>query len=219
MKQFRILMLLAFVIVTFTPLISASAHQPVWGEDGIVTISNLVTSYAFYRDLPADKVDIYTFEGKAGQHLHAGMQIPAIKGLENYTVTMALFGPGLPEADHDQLPAEHPEDLGALIFPTSKSKDFFETFTQTNYWGRQIIETTLPEDGIYYLIVWQPDNITGKYVMDTGYQEDFGLDAIFLMPVWWVRVHLFFGHGVYLLAGAGILAAGAFFFLKRQKTK
>ena len=219
MKQFRILMILTFVVFAFTPLISASAHQPVWGEDGIITISNLVTSYAFYRDLPADKVDVYTFEGKAGQSLHAGMQIPAIKGLENYTVTMALFGPGLPEADHDQLPAEHPEDLGALIFQTAKGEDFFESFTQTTYWGRQSIETTLPEDGIYYLIVWQPENIAGKYVMDTGSTESFGPDALFLFPVWWIRVHLFFDHGVYLLAGAIILTAGAFIFLKRRNTK
>ncbi len=41
--------------------------------------------------------------------------------------------------------------------------------------------------------------------MDTGYAEDFGVEAIFLMPVWWVRVHLFFGHGAYLLAGAAVI--------------
>jgi hypothetical protein len=200
---------------------SASAHTPIWGdENGVMTIPNLVTSYAYYRDLPAGKVDAYTFEGKLGQKLHAGMQIPAVKGLENYTVTMVLFGPGLPEANHDQLPPEHPEDLGALIFPSKATNNFFESFTQTLYWGRQSIETTLPADGSYYILVWQPDGTAGKYVMDTGHREDFGVSSIFLFPVWWVQVHLFFGHGSYLLAGALVIfVIIIFIFFKRRKTK
>jgi hypothetical protein len=221
MKSFRFLLLLTFTLAVFTPIASASAHQPIWGdENGPMTIPNLITSYAFYRNLPADKVDVYTFEGKAGQEFRAGMQIPAVKGLEDYTVTMAIFGPGLPEINHNQLPPEHPEDLGALVSQSWKSEDFFEPFTQTLYWGRQSVELNLPADGIYYILVWQPQGVAGKYVMDTGYTEDFGIEAIFLMPIWWVRVHLFFGHGAYLLAGAGvILTAGGFFILRRQRKK
>ena len=221
MKSFRFLTLLVFMLSVLVPAASASAHQPIWGNGGgITSVPNLVTSYAYYRDLPVDEVHVYTFEGKTGQELRAGMQIPAVKELEEYAVMMAIMGPGLPEASHDQLPPEHPEDLGALIVPSFKSGDFFEPFTQTLYWGRQSVELNLPADGTYYILVWQPEGVAGKYVMDTGYAEDFGVETIFLMPVWWVRVHLFFGHGAYLLAGAVvILVAGGFFILRRQRRK
>ena len=79
MKSFRFLTLLVFMLSVLVPAASASAHQPIWGNGGgITSVPNLVTSYAYYRDLPADEVHVYTFEGKTGQELRAGMQIPAL---------------------------------------------------------------------------------------------------------------------------------------------
>ena len=216
MKFNRLLILAVIALVLLIPISSASAHHPIWSDEDITAINNLTTSFAFYRNLPADKIHVYTFEGKQGQNLHAGTNIPAVKGLEDYAVTMALFGPSLPEVDHDLLPPEHPENLGALIFPSEVSADFFESFTQTLYWGRQSIEMALPADGEYYLVIWQPDGIAGKYVLDSGRAEVFGFGDLFLFPIWWVLVHIFFGHGAYLLAGTIILGL-AFSTLPRQR--
>ena len=219
MKHNRLLIFIVIAFVLLIPTSSASAHHPMWGDEDTTVIDNLTTSFAFYRNLPADKVHVYTFIGKQGQNLHAGINIPAVKGLENYSVTMALFGPSFPQADNDQLPPEHPEDLGALIFPSEVSANFFEPFTQTLYWGRQSIEMTLPADGEYYLVIWQPDGRAGKYVMDSGHAEVFGFGDLFLFPIWWVKVHFFFGHGAYLFAGvAVILGFIAFIIIKRRKT-
>jgi len=219
MKHNRLLIFIVIAFVLLIPTSSASAHHPMWGDEDTTVIENLTTSFAFYRNLPADKVHVYTFIGKQGQNLHAGINIPAVKGLENYSVTMALFGPSLPQADHDQLPPEHPEDLGALTFPSKISADFFESFTQTLYWGRQSIEMTLPADGEYYLVIWQPDGLAGKYVMDSGHAEVFGFGDLFLFPIWWVKVHFFFGHGAYLLAGAAVIFGFIIFrIFKRRKT-
>ncbi len=218
MKINRSLILTTLILVLLIPVSSASAHYPLWSDEDITAIDNLTTSFAYYRDLPAEKIHIYTFEGKQGQNLHAGINIPAIKGLEDYSVTMALFGPDLPEADHDQLPPEHPEDLGALIFTSEITSDFFESFTQTLYWGRQSIELRLPADGEYYLVIWQPEGTKGKYVFDSGRTEMFGFGDLFLFPVWWIRVHFFFGHGAYLLLGAAIIFGIILYFIKRWKT-
>ncbi len=218
MKLNRLCIIAVLALISLVPVSSASAHYPIWSDNDVTAIDNLSTSFAFYRDLPVDKVHVYTFIGKQGQNLHAGINIPAIKGLENYSVTMALFGPSLPEADHDQLPPEHPEDLGALIFPTKVSADFFESFTQTLYWGRQSIEMTLPADGEYYLVIWQADGNAGKYVMDSGSTEVFGIGDLLLFPIWWVQVHFFFGHGAYLLAAAAIIFGFiTFTIIKRRK--
>jgi hypothetical protein len=220
MKIKHLALLLIVIFTAIIPFSSASAHHPIWGDEkGTITIPDLGTSYAYYRDLPVGKVDVFTFEGKAGENLYAGINIPAIKGLEKYSVNMALFGPSLPAANHDLLPPEHPENLGALIFPSIVSADFFEPFTQTLYWGRQRIDMSLPADGTYYLLVWQPDNVAGKYVIDSGHAEVFGLGDLFLFPVWWVRVHMFYGHGGYLLVSAIIILGLVLFTIaKRRKT-
>ncbi len=218
MKPNRTLILAILTLVLSIPMSSASAHHPMWSDEDVTAIDDLTTSLAFYRDLPADKVHVYTFVGKQGQNLHAGINIPAVKGLESYSVTMALFGPGLTEADYDQLPPEHPEDLGALIFPSELTPDFFEPFTQTLYWGRQSIELRLPADGEYYLVIWQPEGLEGKYVFDSGRAEVFGFGDLFLFPIWWIRVHLFFGHGAYLLMGPAIILVITLYSLKRWRT-
>jgi len=203
LKQTIIILLTAILLIPFS---SAFAHRPVWGERyGPIEIPNLNTSFAMYRDLAPDQIDVYTFEAETGQELHAGIQIPAVKGLQEYGVTVALFGPGLPEADPNILPPDHPEDLGAMIYPSKVTDDFFEPFTQTKYWGRQEINLNLPSVGNYYLLVWQPDGQAGKYVLDTGRAEVFKPGDLFRFPVWWVRVHIFFGHGPWLALGSALI--------------
>ncbi len=212
----------------FTAAAPASAHRPVWGDgtaNGVMPIENLSTSFAFYRDISAAaQAEVYTFEAKAGEHLHAGINIPAIPGLENYGVSVALLGPGLPAVNHALLPENHPENLGGLIFPTARGADFYEPFTQTNYWGRQRVELDLPQTGTYYLLVWQPDGLPGKYVLDTGSAEVFGPADLLAFPGWWVRVHMFFGESFYGLefglAAAtltAVVAAAWFAWQRRRK--
>lgn len=223
MKTLQALLGIALIYLLLFSVPEASAHRPGWGNgSGATPIENLSTSFAFYRDLKAPaQVDVYSFQGQAGEHLHAGINIPAISGLQSFGVNMALMGPGLPEADHEALPADHPEGLGALIYPSTPGKDFFEPFTQTNYWGRQRIEFDLPAAGIYYFLVWNPSGATGKYVMDTGEAEVFSPGDLLRLPVWWVRVHVFYGQGPMMLTSAALLlgAIGTLIVLRRRHTK
>ena len=223
MKTLQALIGIVLVTILFFAVPGASAHRPGWGNDsGATQIDNLSTSLAFYRDLKAPaQVDVYTFQGQAGEHLHAGISIPAISRLESYGVNMALMGPGLPEADHESLPADHPEGLGAIIIPNTPGKDFFEPFTLTSYWGRQRIEFNLPASGTYYLLVWNPSGATGKYVMDTGEAEVFSPGDLLRFPVWWVRVHAFFGQGMLMLASLLFFLGGigTLFVLARRRAK
>jgi hypothetical protein len=188
MKRKALFIFLLLII----PLSSVSAHYPIWGDAlGPIKIDSVSTSYAFYQTLQADEIDVFYFDGKQGDNFHAGIQIPDIAALKNYGVSIALFGRGFPQPEESQLPPEHPEDLGAVIYPSEVTEDFYEPITQANYWGRQELDLPLPADGAYYLIVWQPEGKPGKYVMDTGYAEEFGLLNFFLLPIWWVRVQIF----------------------------
>jgi hypothetical protein len=234
---FRLVILTALLLI---PLHGVSAHRPAWGEDeGVTEIPNLRTSFAFYRELePAPEgwspaafageefdaaaaapfVHLYAFHAQAGQNLYGGINIPAISGMEDYHVSLALIGPGLPQYSGPHLPLTLPDDdLGALVFESEISEDFYEPFTQTNYWGRQSIDMNLPATGEYYLVVWNPSGEAGKYVLDTGRAEEFSPGDIFRFPVWWVQVHLFFEHGPALVAGIGLitLLIGAVLWKKR----
>ncbi len=221
------LKVLFIFVLLFAAASPASAHRPVWGDPagGAIVIDNLSTSFAFYRDIKASAVaDVYTFEARAGEHLHAGLSIPALRGLQNYGLSLAVLGPGLPEANHDLLPANHPEDLGGLIFSSVRGEDFYEPFTQTNYWGRQRVELDLPQAGTYYLLVWQPDGLPGKYVLDTGTAEVFGPADLFAFPGWWLRVHEFSGQSftgpALALASAAVAGLAAAVLLAwRQRSK
>ncbi len=208
--------LLAILLAFATPVL---AHRPMWGESlGPIEVDDISVSYAFYQTLKQDEVDVFYFEGGKGETFHAGIQIPDVEEYKAYSVNVALFGPGMPTVENEaQLPPEHPEDLGALIFESKVSEDFFEPFTQTNYLGRQKIDITLPEDGLYYMVIWQPDGIAGKYVMDIGYKEKFGLPDLFLFPVWWLRVHWYFEHYALIIISLGLFTGAVVYLLYRAR--
>lgn len=221
----------AAVIALLSTLVfasTASAHRPVFGEPGgTITLDEIQVSHAYYMEIESPgQVDTYVFQGQAGEHLHAGIVIPAIEGLEDFGVSMALLGPGLPAVDATALPpgvkssTDAAGQQQALICPTETNDDFFEPFTQTNYWKRQTLETDLPATGTYQLIIWSPEGQTGKYVLDVGTLEEFGIGDLLVFPVWWLQVHRFFGHTEYLAVGAAlvaILVGGLVVWLRRRR--
>ena len=215
MKKTFLPLLTLFLLFSFSIV---SAHQPVWGDEfGPIEIEDTSTSFAFYQTLQADEVDVFFVEGKKGETFRGGIQIPDIAALRDYEVSLALFGPGLPTPEESQLPPEHPEDLGALIFPHEVTEDYYEPFTQAQYWGRQEFSVAFPEDGTYYVIVWQPEGKPGKYVIDTGYAERFGFFDIFLFPVWWARVALFHQYYARLVFAGALALALAFLAYRRYR--
>ena len=237
MKVFKLFIFALFLIVSFVATPVAFAHRPEDGNlVGFTEIPDPTTSFAFYRQLDASSpVHVYTFEGQAGTLFHAGINIPQISGLENYQVSLALLGPGLPVIDgsdssggshahEDEAAEDHaqesrssnlpiPDELsqehnGLVLVESKDGEEFFEPFTQTRYWGRQMLDIDLPEEGKYYLLVWNPGGIEGKYVLDTGTQEVFEAADLFRFPVWWLETRLYFEQGPSFLAGASIFFLG-----------
>jgi hypothetical protein len=221
--------LLAVLFVT--PI--AYAHRPGEDNlDGLTEIPDPEISFAYYRQLDSSSpMDVYSFEGQGGQFFHAGINIPQLSGLENYQVNIALLGPGFPPLDSairsqdthahgGPNPEDHVEEIlladlpipsdinleqiGGLFVANQDGEDFFEPFTQTRYWGRQELDINLPEDGRYYLLVWNPEGAEGKYVLATGTQEVFEPADLLRFPIWWLNTRLYFEQGHLILIVASI---------------
>lgn len=233
-KQIRISLLALSLVATFFLVPNASAHRPEEGVDnGLTIIPSPTISYAYYQEFDGlSDFHAYTFEAQSGQFFHAGINIPQLDGLEDYGVSLALFGPGLPKVEADIFSESHAhtdqdgadshahaatidfpdwldlDSLGGIVVENQPGEDFFEPFTQTNYWGRQVLELNLPETGRYYLLVWNTEKEVGKYVLDTGREEVFGPADLLRFPVWWVNTRMYFEQGPALLGAASVLFFG-----------
>ncbi len=215
--------LIAVLLIALTAVRPAYAHRP---EDanaaGITRIPDPTTSFAYYRDFESGSyMHIYAVDGTAGEEFHAGINIPQLDGLEEYSVTIGVFGPGLPDLDLQSinlLPHQLGDSganidlhgLGGIVAESLETGDFYEPFTQTSYWGRQSIDMTFPATETYYLVVWQAEEIPGKYVLDTGREEVFGIGDLLRFPVWWWNTRAYFGQlpvfWLFSLSAIGLLS-------------
>ncbi|MDH3944673.1 MAG: hypothetical protein OEV06_11320, partial [Anaerolineae bacterium] len=95
MRKLTWISILFFQLIIVSP---ASAHRPDKGLDlGITAIPESQTSYAYYRELTQDSsIHVYRLYMRVGDFFHAGINIPQLDRLKDYTVDMLLLGPGLP---------------------------------------------------------------------------------------------------------------------------
>lgn len=187
---------MAGALLTAAP---AWAHQPFFEETDIPPdrpwrIEDPSVSTAVYATLesPAD-VDVFAFDGRAGQEVYLFIVIPQIPGQEEFAPTVALVGPGL-AGERDALPTVIPlaagEGVEVVPPPEGPPSTFFEPFTRTSYWERQKRTFVLPADGLYRVAVWHPGGQVGRYVFTVGRAERLGGDPAFMAKLrrYWTPV-------------------------------
>ncbi|MHA7734211.1 hypothetical protein [Nitrosopumilus sp. S6] len=182
MKKF-ILIIFALVIISTN---YASAHKLISHDDShrdfdsALVIPDHMISWAIYDDLGTNEAKFYTFEAKKGDSFFASIVIPKIQGLENYAPTMVLVG-------EDNFIIEK-----AIYEKGFPGNEFYEPFGQVTYWERQELRTEIPQDGIYFIVVTDEKNQSGKYSLAVGEIEDFSGENMFtLLPKAWLDTKLF----------------------------
>lgn len=178
-----------------------------------IKVNNHKISWAAYKSLnEGGQVDYYRFEAKKGEEIYAGMVIPLIDRLENFSPEFALIGPGL-ESDYSDFKKDKINNLlkikpdeGIIVVKYEKEeKDvFFEPFTQTSYWRKQEFYINAPKTGIYHLAVFSVNNQTGKYTFTIGKQEKWGATNLIKLPkIWWdTRMFVEKRKSTYVITGA-----------------
>ena len=196
-------LVLAVCLMLFSASL-ASAHQPFFEDKDFTakapgTVKDPTVSTALYATLDSPRdVDYVTFEGKRGDSVLIGLTIPAIEGQENFTPTVAIMGPGLPQTGVAQLPrrvtppANSNPPAGTLVWRAAPGKPtaFFEPFSRTKYWERQENRIKLPADGRYTVAVWSDSCAVGRYTLVVGDREVLGGDPAFpvKLPAYWQPV-------------------------------
>ncbi len=175
------------------------AHQPFFEETDIPPdrpwrISDPSVSTAVYATLESPQdVDVFAFDGRAGQGVYFSILIPQIPGQEDFAPTVALVGPGLPERGGSLLkvvPLTEQDGVEVIPPPEGPPSTFYEPFTRTSYWRRQTQTVVLPASGTYRIVVWHPQGQVGRYVFTIGRGERPGGDPAFMAKLrrYWTPV-------------------------------
>lgn len=166
------------------------------GFETALLIPDHKISWAIYENLGTNEARFYTFEATQGDLFYASIVIPKIQGLENYAPTLLLVG-------------ENNFVMEKIIYEKGfPGNEFYEPFGQVTYWERQEINTIIPDDGQYFILVLDEKNQSGKYSLAIGTIEDFsGADFFTILPKAWFDTKIFVNDYSSLAIGILILLA------------
>lgn len=194
------LALVSFLILFYFP--PADAHKPIQSDGTNQSFQNALQipdhkiSWVIYEDLDEYQAKFYTFEAKKGDSFYASIVIPKLERLEAYKPSLALAGEEILIENIHNIDAELPPG-GIVVYDYNgviPSKEFYEPFGQTTYWERQEIKISIPEDGTYYIIVFDSQGFPGKYSLAVGTIEDFSMTDFFtVLPSAWFETKIFYG--------------------------
>ena len=189
-----VIMIFVFVLIGTTP---AYGHKLISHDDThrsfgtALQIPDHKISWAIYDNLGVNEAKFYTFDAKHGDSLYASIVIPKMEGLENYSPTLVLIGPGIFKTD--EIPYETQLGVEKFSFEGKfPGREFYEPFGQVTYFERQEIKTEIIADGQYFIVVMDEKNQSGKYSLAIGTIEDFsGGDFFTILPKAWLDTKLF----------------------------
>jgi len=175
--------------------------------DSALQIPDHRISWAVYDDLGAGGAKFYAFDAERGDPFYAGVLVPKMDGLEEYSPSLFVVSPtGLrgqpgpfeawPNAERFPYEGKFPGD------------EFYEPFGQVTYWERQEVRAHLPAEGEYFIVVVDEGGRDGKYALAIGTIEDFsGENLLAVLPMAWLETKLFVND--YLSVGMALLALAA----------
>ena len=197
--KLKIIIFVFFIFLIALPPVYA--HKPLQSDGSNTTFENALIipdhkiSWAIYEELDPYQTKFYSFDAKKGESFYSSIVIPKLERLENYKPSMALIGKGIEIQNIPELTERLP-DGGKVVFNYDgviPSEEFYEPFGQATYWERQEIQITIPQDGMYYLMVFDKQGFGGKYSLAVGKIESFSfIDFITILPTAWLDTKFFF---------------------------
>ena len=205
--------LLLFFVFTLISISPAFGHKLISHDDShrdfdsALVIPDHKISWAIYENLGVEETKFYTFDAKKGDSFYASIVIPKLDGLENYSPSLILMNDDIYQGNMptNNLESSVQKFLYQGDYP---GNEFYEPFGQVTYWERQEVNTIIPEDGQYFILVLDEKNQSGKYSLAIGTIEDFsGADFFTILPKAWFDTKIFVNDYSSLFIGLSILIA------------
>jgi hypothetical protein len=199
-KRFTLVALLSFFVLF--SFVSADAHKPIQSDgknqsfENALQIPDHKISWVIYEELEVFQTKFYSFEALKEDSFYVRIVIPKLAPLEAYKPSLAIAGEGIQIQNIHNINAELPPG-GIVVYDYDgiiPSEEFYEPFGQTTYWERQEIKISIPEDGTYYIMVFDSQGLPGKYSLAVGTIEDFSMTDFFIvLPSAWFDTKIFYG--------------------------
>jgi hypothetical protein len=189
-----------------------SAHVPEIPPGQVTEVPDAARSYAWYGILEdRDDADIYLLTVEEGGEIRLALSTPD----KETAPTFMLTGPGIDSSDLLPGGIGHTEGQGSIVVPPDpETVASYEPFTPMALYDRAELSFRAPATGEYSVLV---SGDQGRYILATGYLEQFSIAEWVLVPVQVLSVRVWQGQPLplVLLPVIGAVAAGAIWFRKR----
>lgn len=212
MINIRTRVLILFICLLILP---SAAHVPEIGAgDNITAVPDSLKSYAWYGTLEGeDAADIFVLEMEAGQELRLSIQTPD----EEVRPYLAVTGPDIPTIDTVPEYVRVPVGSGvAVIAPVGDPELSYEPFTPMSTYHLSRFSHVMHKDGTYSVVVYGGE---GRYILATGYLEEFSATEWILVPIQVMAVRMWQGQSPVLVMAPIVLTliAGLAWLYRRER--
>jgi hypothetical protein len=162
--RFIIFTTILLITLVSAPVTAALAHSPVFPEENhgpstAYEISDPAKSWAIYTWLEGEGIaDYYKFTISEGEKIQVSLIVPDNPAHAGFLPAFTLIGPGLTQ--NDSLPdyIEVPSGYGTIVVDgADPGKAVYEPFTPGWFYEVGTLTTNAPDDGTYYVAVFNPE--------------------------------------------------------------
>jgi len=173
------------------------------------------------------QIHVYRADCRAGERLRVQTLAPVLPNGGSVLASSAVVAQSLPySADVEKLPVALPAGYSAVVAPSPSHLEspIKDALTGVTYYPGPVIDVRTLVGGRCYIVVWNPQNRMGKYVLNIGHRWPLRWTYWVQVPRFWLQIRHWFGLdqtaayalGTLLLGGA--LGAAVTAMLIRRQT-
>lgn len=145
----------------------------------------------FSQLLQPGQIHVYRANCRAGERLRVQMFVPKLPRGGAVAPAFAVVGQSLPySADTQRLPLEAPAGYSAVVGPASSKlvAPVTDLLTRVPFYPGPVIDTRTLVGGRCYILVWSPQNLMGKYVLQIGHRWPLRWSYWAQIPRFWWQI-------------------------------
>jgi hypothetical protein len=187
--KFIILATLLIFILLIMPFSSIFAHSPVFARGNhdpshAYQIDDFKKSWVLYATLDhQDRGDYYKFTASKGDRIYISLMTAQDPEDSGFLPSFSLLMPNSEKKDELPPYIDIPSGWGSMeIDGKNPRKASYEPFTPGWIYDIASLDIDAPENGTYYIVVFDESQKTGNYSLAVGYVESFTLREWIMIP-------------------------------------